>query len=203
MSAISLQAEWRKTIVWTCFRRIVPPLVVFIIARMRLWRSAIFAGADPSDPHAWARWDSGHYLSIASHGYEFISCAKVPGYDPTQHCGNTAWLPGYPLLMRALMAFRLDPDTAGTLVSATFALGTLLILWNLFLDAEFSPPALLTLLLAAFFPGHVYYHGIFPVALHLNLTRVRGLVWRPETPVVFSKFLRAPSGCAGSWKRHS
>ena len=165
MRVQSLRMEELRPVAWVWFRRIAPPVFVFALARLRLWRSAIFAGADPSDPHAWGRWDSGHYYSIATRGYELFSCAQVPGYDPTQHCGNAAWLPGYPLLVRALMGLHIGQDVAGTLIAAAFALGTLIVIWNCFLEAELSVAALATLGLAAFFPGHVYYHAAFPVSM--------------------------------------
>lgn len=146
--------------------RVVPPVTMFLLARWRLWRSAEFAGADPAAAGSWGRWDTAHYFSIAQRGYEFFSCARVPGYDPSLDCGNAAWLPGYPLLMRFLVwLFHVDIAVAGALISAVCALTILLVLWNCFLGAEMSIAAWLTLALAAFFPGHVYHHAIFPVAL--------------------------------------
>ena len=165
MLAYVLGAEKLRPIAWTLFRIIVPPVAAFALARMRISRSPVYAGADPSDPHSWARSDSAHYYGIANHGYELFSCARMPGYDPNLQCGNAAWLPGYPLLIRALIGLSLDQDIAGTVISATFALGTLVVLWNFFLEAEVSIAALLTLLLAAFFPGHVYYHAVFPISV--------------------------------------
>jgi hypothetical protein len=89
----------------------------------------------------------------------------VPGYDPALFCGNAAWLPGFPLLMRALGSWGVAHDTAGAWIAGVCAVLTLLLIWNAFLDAELSLAAGLTLLLAAFFPGHVYQHAVFPVSL--------------------------------------
>jgi hypothetical protein len=106
-----------------------------------------------------------HYLAIAEHGYELFSCARLPGYDPSHTCGNAGWLPGFPLLIRALHALGADPVSAGAFVAALFALATLVLIWNAFLGAKLSPRPLLVLLLAGFFPGHVYAHAVFPVSM--------------------------------------
>jgi hypothetical protein len=153
----------------TLARRLLPPLGVFLLAQARLWRSARTAGAHPWVANAWARWDSGHYLSIAQRGYEFFSCARVPGYGPNAFCGNTAWLPAYPLLIRALTLLHVRPEVAGVLIAGAATVAMLTLLWNGFLDAELSPAAILTLLLAGLFPGHVYQYAVFPVSLCICL----------------------------------
>src|SRR5688572_5302295 len=68
--------------------------------------AAVAALADEGyfNASSWVRWDSGHYLHIAGKGYEFFPCAGKFGYPDTatEHCGNTGWFPGYPLLVGAL-----------------------------------------------------------------------------------------------------
>jgi hypothetical protein len=59
----------------------------------------------------------------------------------------------------------MDPVFAGSLIAAVFALATLILIWNLYLGAQLNVRALLTLCLAAFFPGHVYEHAVFPVSI--------------------------------------
>lgn len=147
------------------FRRIVPPLAALLLARLWLLQFApdLELGAQPRSP--WAHWDSGHYLSIARGGYELSACPNEPGYDSSQHCGNAAWLPGYPFLVGALIGVLGTKEQVAPLLAACFAFGCLALLWNLFLDAELSGIALLTLLLAAFFPGHYYQHAVFPVSM--------------------------------------
>jgi hypothetical protein len=78
--------------------RLAAPLLAFTIARAMLSLIAEHLGFPAFKGEIWGHWDTGHYLAIAAHGYEFFSCAKIPGYDPMQWCGNTAWLPGYALL---------------------------------------------------------------------------------------------------------
>lgn len=148
-------------------RAVLPPLVLFVLARLRLDRSAVFAGADPYSFGSWSRWDSAHYLSIVKRGYEFFSCARVPGYDPSLWCGNTGWLPGLPYLMKLLSVFGIAPLTSGVLIAQFCAFGGLVVLWNCVLSRELSIKSLLALGLAAFFPGQVYQHALFPVSLCL------------------------------------
>ena len=149
--------------VW--LRRLGPPLAAFAIAHARLWRAARFAGAEASDPAEWGRWDTAHYFAIAKQGYEFVWCGADSGDPPTMRCGNTAWLPGFPLLMRGLLQLGVQIEAAGAFIAGACALGTLIVFWNAFLGAQLTAAAVLTLLLAAFVPGNIYHHGIFPVSL--------------------------------------
>lgn len=145
--------------------RLVPPLIVFAVARSVLALAAWGAGVKSTRASSWCRWDSGHYLSVAQNGYEFFSCARLAGYNPADWCGNAAWLPGYPLLIRALSVADLTQEQSGVLISAGFTLAGLTLLWNAFLGPETSARGLLALLLAAVFPGHVYYAAVFPIAM--------------------------------------
>ena len=153
------------TSVRNVFERIAPPLIAYVIARLFLNVAATWTHQSGWTAKTWARWDSVHYLRIAQSGYEFFSCARLPGYDPTTWCGNTGWMPGFPLLIRTASRFGLDPTLAGTVIAAIFALATLILLWNFFLGPRPTAAGVLTLLLAAFFPGHVYAHAVFPVSM--------------------------------------
>jgi hypothetical protein len=145
--------------------RVVPPLAMFVLARIAISVCAHLSGHKPYLSATWSRWDSAHYLSIATEGYAFFSCAQLPGYNPSDWCGNAAWLPGYPLLIRLMSAFGPSPEVCGVVISAGFALAGLLLLWNAFLGPEWNTRGLLALALAAFFPGHIYYHAVFPVGM--------------------------------------
>ena len=145
--------------------RLAPPLAAFALARLSLILVAADVKQNALSAKAWSRWDSAHYLSIVERGYEFFSCARVPGYDPTQHCGNTGWLPGLPMLMKAAVALHFDALQSGVFLAGLFALATLIVLWNGFLGPRPTAPGLATLTLAAFFPGFVYEHALFPVSL--------------------------------------
>ena len=45
--------------------KVLVPLGAFVAARLLLVAAGRKAGFDPFDPVLWAKWDSGHYLSIA------------------------------------------------------------------------------------------------------------------------------------------
>lgn len=145
--------------------QLVPPLFAFVLARVSLLVAAARAGEHGLQAQAYSRWDSAHYLSIAERGYEFFSCARLPGYDPSLFCGNVGWLPGLPLLIRTATLLHIDPVRAGVWIAGSCALLTLILLWNGFLGPKLTTRGLLCLLLAAFFPGFVYEHALFPVSL--------------------------------------
>ena len=141
-----------------------PPLAVFLVVRLVLWAAAAAEGVNAWSAGAWNRADSGHYLSIAQHGYELYNCATGNLPEPGW-CGNTGWLPGYSLLIAALARAGLAAPLAGTLLSGAFTVGGLVIVWAGFLHARRTVANLLTLLLFALFPGSVYQHAIFPMSM--------------------------------------
>jgi hypothetical protein len=107
----------------------------------------------------------------------------VSGYSVTQRLdglvyGNAGWFPGYSWLVALLAATGLDARGAAVCLSFLLFAGTLLVLWNLFLGAECSARSVLCLLLAAFFPGNVYYHAAFPISL-VTLLVLLLMVWLP------------------------
>lgn len=56
---------------------------------------------------AWARWDSGWYLSIAESGYTYGAGSQGP----------VAFFPGYPLAIRVIGSLGIDPISSGFLVT--------------------------------------------------------------------------------------
>src|SRR5947209_12617698 len=54
--------------------KVLVPLGAFVAARLLLVAAGRKAGFDPFDPVLWAKWDSGHYLSIARDGYQLVEC---------------------------------------------------------------------------------------------------------------------------------
>lgn len=142
---------------------LVPPAVVFVGVRWLLAVAARRVWFDPWNPLAWKRWDSGHYLVIAERGWEFFSCARMYG-NPEEWCGNAAWFPLYPWLLRPLIALGVQPATAGVLVSGTAALAMLVLLWNGLLR-EWGLKGFVLLAMAGVFPGAVYAHAIFPTGV--------------------------------------
>ncbi|MGZ3479706.1 MAG: hypothetical protein ACXU81_05105 [Myxococcaceae bacterium] len=144
---------------------VLPPLGAFIAVRILFSEAAAAVGFDASRAASWFRWDSGHYLAIATTGYEYFSCARIGG-RPGDVCGNAAWFPLYPWMLKPLIAFGAAPATAGAWVAGLGALGMLVALWNGFLGRH-GVRGWLVLGMAAVFPGAVYQHAIFPTSLAL------------------------------------
>jgi len=143
-------------------RALAPPLGAFLAARVFLCIIAATTDRPPWEPGSWSGPDTAHYLSIAKHGYVLVPCSPddpLPG-----HCGNTGWMPGYAWALRPLIAAGLSPRWASVVVSATFVLASLTTLWLGFLSS-WKQGGVLALFVAAFFPGQVYQHGAFPLAL--------------------------------------
>ncbi len=144
---------------------VLPPLLAFGLARLLLVEAANAVGIDGWNANAWRRFDSVHYLGIATTGYEYFSCARLGG-PSSDACGNAAWFPLYPWLLRPLLALGVAPETAGAWVAGLGALGVLVALWNVFLRGR-GLRGWLVLGMAAVFPGAVYQHAIFPISLAL------------------------------------
>jgi hypothetical protein len=163
----------------------VPPLVAWVAGAALLFAAAIATGHDPVAASSWARWDSGYYEGIARHGYELHRCRPGEGLNArAQWCGNTAWFPGYPLLIAAVSALGIPLDLGAVAISWLAGAATLILLWRWFLPRRVAPLAC-----AAFAPGLVYLYAVFP----LSLLTLAG--------VVFLRYLdRAPriAGLAGA-----
>lgn len=146
----------------------LPPTVAWLAASLLTWWVA-----RASDVAYWTtagrdRWDSEHYLSISRSGYEMFRCHDRPGYAeagfPDVICGNVAWFPGYPMAVRALAGTGLATDLAAVLVSELALFAMFAVLWWL-LGGRLTLATGLTLAIAVVFPGGVYFHAAFPIAL--------------------------------------
>jgi len=118
---------------------LVPALYVFV-----------YLHGGPQDlRYAYWRWDTWHYINIVQHGY------------PDRFSFPYAFLPGYPILLRAAMAALQDPILSGLALSCVFELAALYYLAQLLLlerDAARARIATWALVLwpAAFFLSGVY-----------------------------------------------
>jgi len=114
----------------------------------------------------WIRWDSAHYLGIAEKGYEFFPCAGRFGYplDSKDMCGNTAWFPGYSMVLRFLGLFFGDLILVGGIVSKFFYFLILFLVLRLAEMNVVSFRNFLFLSIAAFNFGFIYYNAIFPIS---------------------------------------
>jgi hypothetical protein len=146
---------------------LLPPLLAFVLARLVLSAAALSAGIPPSKPGSWCRFDCAHYVGIALHGYQVAPC-PAESHDAGRWCGNAAWLPGYPLLVRAVRSTGTPPRRAAVLVSGAFALLALVLAWVALAGAPGERPdsrASAALVLAALFPGIIFAHAISPLGL--------------------------------------
>jgi hypothetical protein len=146
----------------------LPPLLAFAFARILLVVAGAVVGVDVFDAGAWVHWDAGHYLAIATTGYELVPCTAL-GYAPGAWCGNTGWLPGYPYVLAPLIRLGVPGGAAGAIVSSVCAFVLLAVLWIALLDAKWTVRSGACLGVAALFPGAVYQHAVFPVSLFLAL----------------------------------
>lgn len=146
--------------------------VAVVAGTLALW-TAIMALAARSQhlsiraTSTWGRWDTGHYLRIAEHGYAFGPCDGVANRGPGDYCGSSGWFPGYPYAMRASSKLGMELDDAGRLIAWSMLVVVVVALWFGFLRRRPAWPGLLGMALAASFPAGVYFGAIFPVSTML------------------------------------
>ncbi|MGW4688277.1 hypothetical protein ACWEPM_25765 [Streptomyces sp. NPDC004244] len=148
----------------------LPPLAAWLLSNVVTWLvAAASVAGDGSAVSYWStgsrrRWDAEHYLSIARTGYELFRCRERHPDFPDVLCGNVAWFPGYPMAVRVLSATGLSYETAAVVVTEAALLGMFAVLWWL-MGARPTWATGLTLAVGAVFPGGVYFHAMFPIAL--------------------------------------
>ncbi|MFK0252040.1 hypothetical protein [Streptomyces sp. NPDC090445] len=149
---------------------LLPPLAAWLLSNLVTWLVAqASVAADGSRISYWStgsrrRWDSEHYLSIARTGYEMFWCRERHPDFPDVMCGNVAWFPGYPMAVRALTATGLPYEISAVVVTEAALFGVFAVLWRL-LGARLTRSTGLTLAIGAVFPGGIYLHAVFPIAL--------------------------------------
>jgi hypothetical protein len=117
----------------------------------RLW-GALAAG--------WSHWDSQHYLSIATTGYEFYG----------QRWPNVAFFPLYPLLIRAVAPLTAGNATVAALLVAQLALfGALPLLYDLLARDFGRVLAYRSLLLLLLTPTSFFFAAAYSESLALLL----------------------------------
>lgn len=110
-------------------------------------------------------FDSVHYLSIATRGYELFPCTADIGIVGTW-CGNTAWQPLYPLLIKIVSFSGLSLELSALLITAMAGFALILMI-NLMLPQKKKTWRYIALFSAVFFPGATWSHSIFPMSLVL------------------------------------
>jgi hypothetical protein len=153
--------------------RWAPVIGAFLAVRLYLVAVAGAHGLPGLDARTWARWDSFQYLSIAVEGYRLgVSDGHNSGYKPGTPIGNDAWMPAYPLLIRAGHHLGAPVVQTGWWLSAAFAAAMLWAIDRLIPDDVPRRRRAVVLLLAAFFPGFVYAHAVFPISLEILLLAI-------------------------------
>lgn len=142
-------------------------LLAFLSQKLLLFAGFPELGRNHFNPDLWVRWDSGHYIAIAQHGYEAFPCwtkFRAYGLNSEALCGNCGWMPGFPMLIRLFQGLGMDAAIAAQwIVNGTFLL-FLSFLWkHVFRPA--GTQGVLMLFLTACWPGAVYYQAAFPIAL--------------------------------------
>lgn len=147
-------------------RQLLLALLVFATTQVVLIVLLMAIGFDQFHSLNWLRYDSGHYLYIAETGYEFFPCAGKFGYaeDSPDFCGNTGWMPGYPLLLRVISLFSNDLVLWGGIISKVFYFLSIFMLFKLCALSEFSFRNYLIGCIGAFWFGSIYYNAIFPIS---------------------------------------
>lgn len=165
-SGIDSRPRWRRY-----GEVLVPPLVALLSAwTVIAWRSP-YSGWRLLAPSSYNRWDTGQYLGIARHGYIaawHCPAQVLPAHLPPGNylCGTIGWFPGYPYAMRALSTVTgLPVETAGLVLAWACWYVVLVLMWRLLSDARSITTRWMCLLIAAFFPGQVYFAAIFPISM--------------------------------------
>ena len=144
--------------------------VAVVVAAVALSQLVVLLGARAAAvqftaPQSYDRWDSSNYLAIANNGYTLERCpADGLFVHAGDWCGNSSWMPVYPLLIRA--AITTGHGSLGDIVVLTRLLHVAMLAacWILLLRDRRPSSAVLALLIAAVFPGMIYLDGIFPMA---------------------------------------
>lgn len=113
--------------------------------------------------------DSGIYLWIANSGYQLTRCANAAPYPPNSWCGNSAWQPLYPWMIKAVSLTGLSQTVSAEILTQVFALGAFILIWQIIRN---SRHARYLMVLAAVFPGSVFLFTIFPISLVIFLSLV-------------------------------
>lgn len=163
-------AQRRVSLWWRIAGTWFPPLVALLSGWTLLAYRSGKHGRGLFLPSTWARYDSGHYLAIARNGYIAEACKNghvSPKLPPAHYlCGNAGWFPGYPAATRVLSKLvGLSVPIAALIVAWTCWYLVLLLMWRLLADTRSRPSRWVCLLIAAFFPGQVYFAALFPISL--------------------------------------
>src|SRR6266567_408880 len=106
--------------------------------------------------HAWLRWDSGHFIAIATKGYDLPY--------------RTAFFPLFPLLERGLALLTSDPFVAGLIIANIACLAMFTALYRLVREDFDAEWAFRTVLYFSVFPTAFFFAAAYNESLFLVLT---------------------------------
>lgn len=146
-------------------------LVVFLLSKVFLLVVLLYLNLPLDDLRNFSKWDSGHYLEIATKGYDLFPCLDISNEQWLQDkmCGNAGWFYGYPYFIR-LGAYLFSSSNyllVAVILSNIFYFLTLFLVSFIKECKGFTTPNILYLTLAAFSFGGIYYHAAFPISMLL------------------------------------
>jgi len=150
----------------------LPPLAACALARVVIVAVSTGPQFFSLDPIWWARWDSGHYTSVATEGYYWQSCQARGTPIIGDLCSNTPWYPGFPYLAKAASWLGFPLGKSGVFIAIVCWVAAVVLLWIWFLRDQPRLHGLACLTIAAFFPGVVYQQAFFPISLLVLLSLV-------------------------------
>jgi hypothetical protein len=145
-------------------RSLAAPLFVWGISAAVVAVGAWAFGYEPWDSATWSRFDSGLYEDIARDGYDLFRCDPAV-FGPGTWCGDAGWFPAYSWLVGGLHAVGLPLRGSAVVLSWLLTGTTIVLIWATFLERSVRATALTALVYAAFAPGQVYDHAVFPLSL--------------------------------------
>ncbi|MBL7810981.1 MAG: hypothetical protein JNL57_02060 [Bacteroidetes bacterium] len=152
--------------------------MVFVLARVAAAFIALEGNCQAGfTPDCWMRADSGLYLRIAQHGHTLFPWEGHAGMWQ----GTAGWAPLYPLFIAVLTALlKTDPAMTALWLSWIFQMAYLLVVARLWEVNNFQLRHWLGISIAAFAPGSIYLHALFPVSLACFLLALVMLQLRRE-----------------------
>jgi Gpi18-like mannosyltransferase len=108
---------------------------------------------------AWVRWDSFWYVAIADEGYSYS----------VSQASNVAFLPGFPLSIRALTVVIRNPFVAGLIVSHLASLAAIVAFWRWVRERAGLHAAERAVLWLVVFPYSFFFYSIYSEGLYFLL----------------------------------
>lgn len=161
-------------------------LAAFLASELLYAAIALASGFDPLSPATWSRWDSGHYLQIATSGYTMERC--LTGRAAGDWCGSVGWFPGFPILIGMLRKAGIRPELGAFLLVESTRFGALYVLCHLTKKNNFFFRGAAAVGLACVFPGSIYLHALFPLAPLVFCTLLAFQAVSAERPTLAAAF---------------